>query len=155
MLDSGESIIELYRKALEAKKNNKEILVQEVSNSLESLDDNKSVEVKNSDDPLENFLSKLTGILKENKKSEDPYLIKEITQTIEDQEDIKIGEIPIEKSEDVSEDIIENIPQEVKEENNPLENFLYKLNDILITNKKESIKSSALNLIEQLKTCLF
>lgn len=165
MFDSGESIIELYKKALEAKKNNKEILAQEVSNSLEFLDGGADIdskpEAESSNDPLEKFLFKLTSILKENKKSEDPYLIKEISQSIENKEYTK-EKIEIkteEKSEDIKKNIIinldnnteENVSEEAKEENNSLEKFLFKLNDILTVNKKESIKNSALSLIEQLK----
>ena len=143
MSELEDSIIDLYREALNSKNNNKEDLIKEVSNSVELLKNDIVVEQKDSNDPLEKFLFKLTGILKENKKSEEPSLIEEITETIEIQEDTNVKKIEEEK--------IENVSEDIKEKNDPLENFLFKLNDILVTKKNETVKNSALNLIEQLK----
>ena len=133
MSDSGDSIIDLYRQALDSNSNNKEDLIKEVSNSVELLKNDVVIETNDPTDPLQKFLFKLTDILKENQKSEEPFLIQEITETIENQENI--------------EDVSEN----VKKEKDPLEKFLFKLNDIIVTNKNEQVKSSTLNLIEQLK----
>ena len=66
MSESDDNIIELYRKALNAKNNNKKDLIKEVSNSVELLKNDIVIEQKDSNDPLENFLFKLTDILKEN-----------------------------------------------------------------------------------------
>ena len=146
MSESGDSIIDLYKEALNSKNNNKEDLIKEVSNSIELFKNDVVPENTNSDDPLEKFLFKLTGILKENQKSEESSLIEEFTETVEKQDDIKIKETKEENDEDVFEDVVEE-----NEQNNPLENFLFKLNDILVTKKNETVKNSALNLIEQLK----
>lgn len=143
MYSSGENIIDLYREALNSKNNNKKDLIREVSNSVKLLKNDIVIEQTNSEDPLEKFLFKLTGILKENQKSEDPTLIEEITETIEIQENIK--------EQIKKEEKIEIISENVKEENDPLEKFLFKLNDIIVTNKNKQVKDSALNLIEQLK----
>lgn len=143
MSDSGDSIIDLYRQALNSNNNNKEDLIKEVSNSVELLKNDVVIEETNSDDPLQKFLFKLTDILKENQKSEEPSLIEEITETIENQENTKEEIKKEEKIEDISED--------VKKEKDPLEKFLFKLNDIIVANKNEQVKTSALNLIEQLK----
>lgn len=143
MSDSGDSIIDLYRQALNSNNNNKEDLIKEVSNSVELLKNDVVIETNDPSDPLHKFLFKLTDILKENQKSEEPYLIKEITETIENQENIKEEIKKEEKIKDISED--------VKKEKDPLEKFLFKLNDIIVTNKNEQVKSSTLNLIEQLK----
>ena len=114
MSDSGDSIIDLYRQALDSNSNNKEDLIKEVSNSVELLKNDVVIETNDPTDPLQKFLFKLTDILKENEKSEEPFLIQEITETIENQENI--------------EDVSEN----VKKEKDPLEKFLFKLNDIYI-----------------------
>jgi hypothetical protein len=130
MSEIGDSIIDYYKKALEARNNDKKELIEDISNSIESLNVNETVLEKiDSDDPLENFLFKFTNILKENKQEDRVQLIEEFSEKVE-----------------------ETLQQDIKEEiEDPLEKFLFKINDIIVSDKNEIVKNTALNLIEQLK----
>jgi len=106
-MSPSEEIIDFYRKAVKKKKGIPEETVTEnvyVTPSIEP----------SSDDPLENFLFKLTGILKSA-----PPVIEENTE-----------ESSLAIIEEVKTAITETVEENDKE---PLENFLLKLSDILQT----------------------
>jgi hypothetical protein len=108
-MSPSEEIIDFYRQAVRKKKGLPEKTIEEKVSVTPSTP-------STSDDPLENFLFKLTDILKtstpsvveENKKDEDPKILEEVKTAI-------------------TETVEENSDKE------PLENFLVKLSDILQT----------------------
>jgi len=145
---ASENIYQLYQKML--KSYEKDDKKEDITVSANTVEEN----VTETDEPLNDFFSKLGKILKENKKEDSDEILQKVSEIVEDSEkseDVIKNNITEEKSVKIVEESAksEDVGEDVKDDS--LGKFLNKLNNILVTNKNEVFKNSALQLIENLK----